>query len=131
MDASKKSIEVEVSTVGSDNSLDHLGNFNICLTWYLNFTDNSLGSSLSYLITKVLPVLILVVGHCGLNLAEDITSIDKEILTNVIGETSWAIEDLNHLLELCPVSLNVRAVLHASFDLLEEISEFFHSCNDL
>lgn len=49
----------------------------------------------------------------------------------MVSERGWGGEDLNHILELFPVSLEAGAVAHASLDSLQEISNLGDSIDDL
>jgi len=101
-----------MSTVGFDNTSEHLSGLDGSGTWWcwLNFlgfwllSKNGLGSGLSNLVSEVFPVSTFVIGDSLFKLREDIVSINYEVFSNVVSETSWAVEDGNHLIELVPVS---------------------------
>ena len=138
VDASKESIKAEVSTVGLNNTSEHLSGLNGAGSWHnsdwLNsgwlFSEDGLGGSHTNLLTEGFPLGTFVIGDSGFNLLEDILSVDHEVFTNVVSECGWAAENLNHLFELAPVSGEVGAVGHTALDGFQEIGEFFHTGDD-
>ena len=88
-----------MSTVGFVNTsedfsgLNGSGTWNSCGNDWLLSSKNGLGSGLSNLESKVLPVSGLVISDSGFDLTEDIFSVDHKVLSNVVCEAGWAIED--------------------------------------
>ena len=133
IDALEESLNVEVSTEGGEDSSECLGNlvFGFHMSELLLRSKKSLGGSLTNLITEVVPLLGFVVIDGSLDLTKDLNTVDQNVLTNVVSESLWALKDGSHLDEFLPVSLDVRAVRHTGFDLLDEISDVFKSSNNV
>lgn len=90
------------------------------LSFHLLRSEDDLGGGGTHLVTEVLPGTDLVVVDAGIDFSVDLDSVEEEVLTNVIGEGHWALEDRYHALESGPVSLGLGAVGHSVLDLLEE-----------
>lgn len=132
-DANEEGLNVEATTVGFEDTSESFSNhgFLLDLSDLLTRSEEGLGSCLTNHKSEVFPLLGLVVSDSGLDLLEDLDTVDQNVFTNVVGERGWAIEDSSHLDELFPVSLDVGAVRHTSFDLLDEISNIFKSSNNI
>ena len=134
VDAHEEGVEIELSTESSEETLHNLGLLHLLVLsgehWELLFSEDGLGSSLSDLVTEVAPVSSFVVTDGGGDLSVDLLSVNDKILSNVVSEGGWAIEDGDHLHELLPVGLDGSAVLHARLDNLHHLSDLLDSIDD-
>ena len=132
-DANEEGLNVEVSSEGGEDSSEGLSDhiLSLDLSELLTRSEDGLGGGLTNLVSEVGPLLGFVVSDRGLDLMEDLDTVDHEVLTNVIGEGGWALEDGGHLGEFLPVSLDVGAVGHTRLDLLDKISEILKTFDDI
>jgi len=133
VNALEEGLKVEVSTEsGKDSSesfSDHL--LLLHLSDLFPRSKKGLGGSLTNLVSEVRPFLGFVISDRCFDFTEDLDTVDQEVLTNMISESGWAFEDSSHLLKLLPVSLDVRAVGHTSFDCLDKIGNICKTSNNV
>jgi hypothetical protein len=117
VDAHEKSIEVEFSTEGREDTLHNFSFLHLAILgsehWKLFVTENGLGSGFPDLESEVSPLFIVVVRDGGLDLSIDLDTVDHKILSNVVNEGGWAIEGSDNLFKFDPVGLDGSAVFHA------------------
>ena len=97
----------------------------------LFLSENELGKGHSDILSEFLVVLVLVLGDRVINLVVDLGSVDDEVLSNMVDEAGWALEDGGHLLKLLKVSNNTLAVGDSWLDVHDSISEVLESISDI
>ena len=122
VDAKKKVQDVEVTSESLKETGVHLSQFHFLLLLLALRSEENVGSSLSAILTEVIPFIRLVVSDSRLDLMGDLDTIVDDVTSNVPGEGNWALEGLSDFGKLSPVSLEGAAVLHAVSNLVDGIS---------
>jgi len=134
LDADEEPHQIEVDAVGLNKTLNELAELLLSSVLLLGLghgkshsggllSEDGLGHGLSNIESELLVVLGLPSSHGGLNLSEDVSSVDDEVLKSVSREAGWALEDLDHVLELLEVSLDLLAVGNRGLGSLGQLAK--------
>lgn len=96
------------------------------LKFVLNFissAEDELGEGITNVFTEWLVGFVLKLINGVSNVVVDLDSVDDEISSNMISETSWTGEDGSHLLKLGPVSGDTFTVVNLILNAHDSVSK--------
>jgi len=108
--------------------LDHI--IKSVVNIWLLLSKKDMSTCLTDIVSEVIVFLFFHGMNGGINLLEDINSVNNKIFADVDDSTLWAAEISGHFSKFLPVFLNSLARNESILDLSKNITDILESCND-